>query len=307
MSPNVMSNVAKLERLVHLFSSERMDERDAAGSAEAQMFEQDCADIMTLCADLGSSGDLTLLLPLREQLSLCMEEGDPWGRDIIGDVLGAIAGAEALPDLLGASAHQLGDDQDDLQATIATVMERDPAGSRSHVLELVQSSDPALRATGAWALDYVVESSDLGTFLGLVTDPAIDVRVASAGGVAHLAKTDDGAVRLLESLLADSEHEVRIAALGAVQYHESTSVVPMITSLAADPHARVREWVALALSHLARSGVDLSEAGATVQQLDNDPDEGVRAAAREVRSASSQGTPAASARGTSAAERRSVV
>ncbi|GAA2420089.1 hypothetical protein GCM10010191_34100 [Actinomadura vinacea] len=139
--------------------------------------DTDLERIRGLVGMLVRSTDRTLVPDLERELERCVDSGDDIGRDAIGEVLAGIAGLGALPALLRASARDLGDDQDWFQTIICEdLLRADPEGARPAVLELLDATDPALRATAFWALDHVLTDDDLPRILAAADDPDPTVR-----------------------------------------------------------------------------------------------------------------------------------
>lgn len=196
------------------------------------------------------SADLGLVPELEEHLETYLERKDFYGRDVIGEVLAGIAGVDALPALLRASARDLGDDQDSFQTTIYELLDQDPVRARPAVLDLVEADDVALRATGVWAVDFIVSDEDLPRLLTALKDPHPRLRSAAAAPVGQLAERLPEAMEALAAALNDVDPRVRISVLSALGHTRATAAVPYVTRLTDDPDEEVREWVAIALDRL---------------------------------------------------------
>ena len=238
-----MSLLAQLIRL--LAGEDPNEERDFAD----RLFDE----ITGLTRALIDSADLGLVPELEEHLETFLERKDFYGRDVIGEVLAGIAGLDALPVMLGASARDLGDDQDTFQTIICELLEQDPVRARPAVLDLIDADDVALRATGVWALDFIVSDEDFLRLLAALKDPHPRVRSAAAAPVGQLADRLPQAVDALAAALNDFDPQVRISVLSALGYTHATAAVPHVTRLVDDPDKEVREWVAIALDRLRKS------------------------------------------------------
>jgi hypothetical protein len=84
----------------------------------ALLDDGDYDDIAPVLGALAACGDTSLVPRLREALAGFLDDRNFYGRDLTAHVLAGIQGVAALPALLAASARDLGDDQDSLQAEI---------------------------------------------------------------------------------------------------------------------------------------------------------------------------------------------
>lgn len=222
--------MAPLDQLMGLLRREEID--DAS-------FDR----IITLTKALVEGADRRLIPELEAHLADFLEHGGCFGRDMIGQVLAGIAGVDALPALLRASAHDMGDDQDSFQTTISELLELDQKRARPAVLELVEATDAALRATGVWALDYVISDEDLPRLLVALNDPHAKVRCNATGGVGQLAERLPEAMDALCGALNDPDPQVRISAISALGYTGSSTAMAHISRLTDDPDEDVRRFV----------------------------------------------------------------
>ncbi|WP_165958756.1 HEAT repeat domain-containing protein [Actinomadura sp. KC345] len=231
-----------LAQLIHLLPGENPDEdRD---------LDDEFDRITELTGALIHGADLTLVPELEGHLETFLEREDFYGRDVIGEVLAGIAGADALPVLLRASARDLGDDQDTFGMIICDLLEQDPARARPAVLDLVGADDGELRATGVWALDFILSDEDLPRVTAALGDPDPGVRSAAAGPAGRLARRFPEAMDAMAAALKDRDPQVRISVLSSLGYTKSAAAVPHVTRLRDDPDHRVREWAAIALNQL---------------------------------------------------------
>lgn len=232
-----------LAQLIRLLPSEDPDED---WDFDDRVFDK----ITGLTRALIDSADLGLVPELEGHLETFLAREDFYGRDVIGEVLAGIAGLDALPVLLRASARDLGDDQDTFQSLICELLERDPVRARPAVLDLVAADDAALRATGVWALDFIVSDEDLPRLLTALTDRHPSVRSAAAAPAGRLATRLPPAIDALGAALDDVDPQVRISVLGALGDTHATAAVPLVTRLVDDHDEAVREWVAIAVDRL---------------------------------------------------------
>ncbi|MFG2086982.1 MULTISPECIES: HEAT repeat domain-containing protein [unclassified Spirillospora] len=231
-----------LAQLIHLLPGEDPEEdRD---------LDDEFDKITELTGMLIDGADLTLVPELEGHLETFLERKDFYGRDVIGEVLAGIAGVDALPVLLRAAARDLGDDQDTFLAIICDLLEQDPARARPAVLDLVDADDGELRATGVWALDFIVSDEDLPRVTAALKDPHFRVRSAAAGPAGMLARRLPEAMDAMAAALKDRDPQVRISLLSALGYTRSAAAVPHAIRLRNDPDRRVREWAAIALNQL---------------------------------------------------------
>ncbi|WP_330440585.1 HEAT repeat domain-containing protein [Micromonospora sp. NBC_00821] len=248
---------------------------DSRGALEAVVrhaveLEDDYDDIAPTVTALTASGDTALVPRLREVLDRFLDEGNFYGRDLIAGVLAGIEGMAALPVLLRASARDLGDDQDSLQAEITELMHADRATSRRAVRDFATSDTPELRRVGLWALGFVVEPQDAQLFAAAMTDADPEIRSMAVGSIPDPAG-EDWAFGALVLALRDLNEQVRVSAASRLGYTGRVDAVAPLVALAADPTPRVRSMVAYALGRLGSH-----EATPALQRLLHDPDRHVR-------------------------------
>ncbi|XRQ06774.1 HEAT repeat domain-containing protein [Actinomadura welshii] len=223
-----------------------------SGTDDGRDLDDEFEKITELTGALIDEADRALVPALEEHLESFLQRKDFYGRDVIGEVLAGIAGAEALPVLLRASARDLGDDQDTFQTIICDLLEQDTVRARPAVLDLLDADDGGLRATGVWALDFVVSDEDLPRLTTALKDPDPRVRSAAAGPAGQLARRLPAAMTALTGALRDRDPQVRIAVLGSLGDTGSAAAVPHAIRLRNDPDREVREWAAIALNRLPR-------------------------------------------------------
>ncbi|MFK4245988.1 HEAT repeat domain-containing protein [Micromonospora chokoriensis] len=248
---------------------------DSHGALEAVVrhateLEDDYDDIAPTVTALTACGDTALVPRLREVLDRFLDEGNFYGRDLIAGISAGIEGMAALPVLLRASARDLGDDQDSLQAEIIELLHADRATSRRVVRDFATSATPELRRVGLWALGFVVEPQDVQLFAAAVTDVDPEIRSMAVGSIPDPAG-DDWAFGALVLALRDLNEQVRVSAASRLGYTGRVDAVAPLVALAADPTPRVRSMVAYALGRLGSH-----EAIPALQRLLHDPDRHVR-------------------------------
>lgn len=263
---------------------------DSRGALEAVVrhameLEDDYDDIAPTVTTLAACGDTALVPRLQEVLDRFLDEENFYGRDLIAGVLAGIEGAAALPVLLRASAHDLGDDQDSLQTEIIELLHADRAASRCVVLDFATGDTPELRRVGLWALGFVVEAQDVELLAAAATDADPKIRSMAVGSIPDPAG-DDQAFGALVLALRDLDEQVRVSAASRLGYTGRVDAVAPLVALAADPTPRVRSMVAYALGRLGSH-----EATPALQRLLHDPDRHVRESAGEA--LGSVGGPAA--------------
>ncbi|TDC92932.1 HEAT repeat domain-containing protein [Actinomadura sp. 7K507] len=222
------------------------------GPEEDRDLDDEFDKITELTGALIDGADPALVPELEGHLEAFLERGHFYGRDVIGEVLAGIAGLGALPVLLRASARDLGDDQDTFQTVICELLEQEPARARPAVLALVGAEDAALRATGVWALDFIVSDDDLPRVASALRDPHPRVRSAAAGPAGRLARRLPEAMDAMAAALKDRDPDVRISVLSSLGHTESAAAVPHVIRLRNDPDRQVREWAAIALNQLPK-------------------------------------------------------
>ncbi|MEU8211440.1 HEAT repeat domain-containing protein [Micromonospora sp. NPDC049044] len=263
---------------------------DSRGALEtvvrhAVELEDDYDDIAPTVAALTASGDTALVPRLREALDRFLDEGNFYGRDLIAQVLAGIEGVAALPVLLRASARDLGDDQDSLQAEVIELLHADRATSRGVARDFATAETSELRRVGLWALGFVVEVQDVELLAAAVTDTDPEIRSMAVGSLPDPAG-NDWAFGALVLALRDLNEQVRVSAASALGYTGRVDAVAPLVAHAADPTPRVRSMIAYALGRLGSH-----EATPALQRLLHDPDRHVREGAAEA--LGSVGGPAA--------------
>ncbi|MEU1398380.1 HEAT repeat domain-containing protein [Micromonospora zamorensis] len=260
-------------RRVVVWQRDRMiDNRGALEAVvrHAVELEDDYDDIAPTVTALATSGDTALVPRLQEALHRFLDEGNFYGRDLIAGVLAGIEGVAALPVLLRASACDLGDDQDGLQAEIIELLHADRAISRRVVRDIATGDTPELRRVGLWALGFVVEAQDVQLLAAAVTDADPAIRSMAVGSIPDPAG-DDWAFGALVLALRDLDEQVRVSAASRLGFTGRPDAVVPLVALAADPTPRVRSMVAYSLGRLGSH-----EATPALQRLLQDPDRHVR-------------------------------
>lgn len=216
----------------------------------AELADPDCDfdRIEALESELLAAQDTDLTPRLQEHLAGAVEAGNGYGRHVLSHILAATAGSRALPELLRAFAHDLGDDQDSLTATVTEFARQDRAYARSIILPWATGPDPDLRRTALWLLGYVPEPDDLDLLADAAQDRDDRVRSVTVGAIGSHTKTSARAVDLLKALLADPSPRVRVSALSTLGFARRPGTLPAIHRLAEDDSTDVRAWVAIVLS-----------------------------------------------------------
>ncbi|MET8197886.1 HEAT repeat domain-containing protein [Micromonospora taraxaci] len=248
---------------------------DSHGALEAVVrhateLEDDYDDIAPTVTALTACGDTALVPRLREVLDRFLDEGNFYGRDLIAGVLAGIEGMASLPVLLRASARDLGDDQDSLQAEIIELLHADRATSRRVVRDFATSETPELRRVGLWALGFVIEAQDVELLASAMTDVDPEIRSMAVGSIPDPAG-NDSAFGALVLAMRDLNEQVRASAASRLGYTGRVDAVAPLVALAADPTSRVRSMVAYALGRLGSH-----QATPALQRLLHDPDRHVR-------------------------------
>jgi HEAT repeat protein len=214
-----------------------------------QLGEIDYEGVAGTVDALTGSGDVTLSPRLHAALDRFLDEENFYGRDLIAGILAGIDGVAALPALLLASARDLGDDQDGLQAEIAGLVDIDPDASRHMVLELIESVEPERRRAGLLALGLVAGVSDLELLAEAATDADVQIRLMAIEVVPNPA-SNDRAFQVLIASLRDPDEQVRMSTISRLGSTRRPDAVTPLAALADDPEPRVRARMAYALGRL---------------------------------------------------------
>ncbi|MCZ7373419.1 HEAT repeat domain-containing protein [Micromonospora sp. WMMC250] len=247
--------------------------------------EDDYDGIAPTVTALTTCGDTALVPRLREALDRFLDEGNFYGRDLIAGIWAGIDGTAALPVLLRASARDLGDDQDSLQAEIIELLHADRATGRRVVRDFATSEKPELRRVGLWALGFVIEAQDVELLTPAMTDADPEVRSLAVGLIPDPAGNDT-AFEALVLAVRDPDERVRASAASRLGHTGRNDAVAPLVAHAADPTPRVRSVVAYALGRLGSH-----QATPALRRLLRDPDRHVGATAAEA--LGSVGGPAA--------------
>ncbi|MDX2561607.1 hypothetical protein PV371_18335 [Streptomyces sp. TX20-6-3] len=117
--------------------------------------DADVDETIDLADEIAASGDAGLLPRLQEELDRALAERNAYARELLGGVLAAIGGPEALPTLIRASAVDLGDDQDGLATEIVDLVQADPTAARGLLQPLTEDDDLSVANRADWALRFL--------------------------------------------------------------------------------------------------------------------------------------------------------
>lgn len=117
--------------------------------------DADVDETIDLADEIAASGDAGLLPRLQAELDRALTERNAYSRELLGGVLAALGGPEALPDLIRASAVDLGDDQDGLAAEIVELVQSDPKTADRVLRPLTDDDDLTVANRAEWALRFL--------------------------------------------------------------------------------------------------------------------------------------------------------
>ncbi|MFI9114866.1 hypothetical protein [Streptomyces venezuelae] len=117
--------------------------------------DADVDETIDLADEIAASGDAALLPRLQAELDRALTERNAYARELLGGVLAAIGGADALPTLIRASAVDLGDDQDGLATEIVDLVQADPKAARGLLQPLTEDDDLSVANRADWALRFL--------------------------------------------------------------------------------------------------------------------------------------------------------
>ncbi|MEU3689707.1 hypothetical protein [Streptomyces narbonensis] len=117
--------------------------------------DADVDETIDLADEIASSGDAGLLPRLQAELDRALTDRNAYARELLGGVLAAIGGPDALPALIRASAVDLGDDQDGLAAEIVDLVQADPKTAAGVLRPLTEDDDLSVANRAEWALRFV--------------------------------------------------------------------------------------------------------------------------------------------------------
>ncbi|MFF1506661.1 hypothetical protein [Streptomyces sp. NPDC058326] len=117
--------------------------------------DADVDETIDLADEIAASGDAGLLPRLQAELDRALADRNAYARELLGGVLAAIGGPEALPALIRASAVDLGDDQDGLAAEIVDLVQADPGTSRAVLEPLTDDDDLSVAHRAEWAMRFL--------------------------------------------------------------------------------------------------------------------------------------------------------
>ncbi|MGW6389243.1 hypothetical protein ACWFR1_01805 [Streptomyces sp. NPDC055103] len=117
--------------------------------------DADVDETIDLADEVAASGDAGLLPRLQAELDRALTERNAYARELLGGVLAAIGGPEALPTLIRASSVDLGDDQDGLAAEIVDLVQADPKTASAVLQPLTEDDDLSVANRAEWALRFL--------------------------------------------------------------------------------------------------------------------------------------------------------
>ncbi|MFD3572225.1 hypothetical protein [Streptomyces sp. NPDC058667] len=117
--------------------------------------DADVDETIDLADEIAASGDAGLLPRLQSELDRALTERNAYARELLGGVLAALGGPDALPALIRASAVDLGDDQDGLAAEIVDLVQADPKAARALLQPLTEDDDLSVAHRADWAMRFL--------------------------------------------------------------------------------------------------------------------------------------------------------
>ncbi|MEU5919609.1 hypothetical protein [Streptomyces sp. NPDC047141] len=117
--------------------------------------DADVDETIDLADEIAASGDAGLLPRLQAELDRALTERNAYARELLGGVLAALGGPDALPTLIRASAVDLGDDQDGLAAEIVELVQADPKEARRLLQPMTEDEDLSVANRADWALRFL--------------------------------------------------------------------------------------------------------------------------------------------------------
>ncbi|MFC9594317.1 hypothetical protein [Streptomyces sp. NPDC056944] len=117
--------------------------------------DADVDETIDLADEIAASGDAGLLPRLQAELDRALTERNAYARELLGGVLAALGGPDALPALIRASAVDLGDDQDGLAAEIVELVQADPKEARRLLQPMTEDEDLSVANRADWALRFL--------------------------------------------------------------------------------------------------------------------------------------------------------
>lgn len=211
--------------------------------------------------ELAMSGDRSLIPPVQAALERYLDEDDWYGRDFMVYILAGLRGVAAFPLLLRAFARPLrGNDLDNFCAWLADIIETDPAACRPTILSFIATGHRDLRSAGLWALDYIIQPSDVELLRQALADPDPRIRQDALGALSSL-KGDRRAYELVLSALHDPDAWTRQSAVLHLRWFADAAAVEHLTRLIQDPDVSVRSALGETIGNLA-VGTDRSAVAA---------------------------------------------
>ncbi|MFF5230657.1 HEAT repeat domain-containing protein [Dactylosporangium sp. NPDC000521] len=229
-----------------------------------------------LVQELAASGDRSFVPQLQAALERCLDDEDFEGVELLAEILAGIRGTRAFPLLLRAVARPVQHEWEGLQATLAGLMEADPAGCRPVALAFAGERHRDLRCAGLWALGHVVTPDDFELLDAALHDEDRRVRGTASGALSKLYG-DERVLPALVRMLQDPYPGLRGSTLMTLGYYGDLAALDSMVALRHDPSVLVREVLSYAVGQLFTSVWRPSPKAATAAQVET-----ARAALREL-------------------------
>ncbi|MEV4134073.1 HEAT repeat domain-containing protein [Dactylosporangium sp. NPDC049742] len=199
--------------------------------------------------ELAASGDLSLVPPVQAALERCLDDEDYEGVELLAEILAGLRGTRAFPLLLRAVARPVPHEWEGLKATLAGLMEADPAGCRPTALAFTAERHRELRCAGLWALEHLVTLDDFELLDAAMHDEDWRVRGTASGALSELYG-DERVLPALVRMLQDPELRLRSSTLLILGYYGDLAALDSMVALRHDPSVLVREVLSLAVAQL---------------------------------------------------------
>ena len=174
-------------------------------------------------------------------------------REVAASPLARLEGIKALPFLFHAYTRgfQDGHDNDGLTTTIIVLLEENEKKVTPLLLKMLESTDSETRENAAWALGFTASQISPHVLLNLLeTDSNHKVRLAAIGALGSFSGSPEVIDKLI-TLLNDPDEQTRIeviSSLGCLK--DKRIVVPLKEILEKPASSRIREFVKHALKNI---------------------------------------------------------